>query len=82
MKNNHWQDDKLIRTPEAADLLGVQPGTLKIWRYRGTGPPYHRIGSGSTSPVAYRVSDLMAWLEERRFTSTSAETAEREMGAA
>ena len=28
------------------------------------------------------VSGLMAWLEERRFTSTSAETAERERGAA
>jgi len=82
MKDDDWQDDKLIRTPEAADLLGVKPATLKIWRYRGTGPPYHRIGSGSTSPVAYLVSDLMAWLEDRRFTSTSAETAERERGAA
>ena len=82
MNDSNWQEDKLVRTADAARLLGVQPGTLKIWRYRGTGPPYHRIGSGSTSPVAYRVSDLMAWLEERRFTSTSAETAERERGAA
>ena len=77
---NH--EDRLVRAEEAANLLGVQPGTLKVWRYRGTGPAFHRIGNGSTSPVAYRLSDLMAWLEERRFSSTSAENAAREVGAA
>ena len=82
MNDSDWQHDKLVRTGEAASLLGVKPGTLKVWRFRGTGPAFHRIGTGPTSPVAYRVSDLMAWLEERRFTSTSAETARREIGVA
>ncbi len=82
MNGNSQPDNPLLRTTDAARLLGVKPGTMKIWRYRGTGPAFHRIGSGPTSPVAYSLSDLHTWLEDRRFTSTSAETAARERGAA
>ena len=82
MDGNDWEQDRLLRTPEAAEFLGVKADTLRIWRYRGTSPPYHRLGTGRTSPVGYRVTDLQEWLKERRFTSTSAETAARERGAA
>jgi len=82
MNGNSQPDDPLLRTTDAARLLGIKPATMKVWRHRGTGPAFHRIGSGATSPVAYRFSDLMAWLEERRFTSTSAETAAREIRVA
>ena len=78
MDDHSWEQDKLVRTAEAARLLGVRPNTLKIWRFRGTGPVYHRLGTGPTSPVGYKLGDLAAWLEERRFDSTAAESAARE----
>jgi hypothetical protein len=82
MSGDSQLENLLLRTSEAATFIGVKPTTLKIWRYRGTGPPYHRIGSGPTSPVAYSLADLRAWLDEHRYLSTSAETAAREQGAA
>ena len=82
MNSIDWERERLLRTPEAAAYLGVKPGTLKIWRYRGTGPPYHRMGSGPSSPVGYLITDLRAHRAKGRFHSTSEERAAREQGAA
>lgn len=35
--------DKLLTTREAAELLGVHPGTLENWRAAGEGPPWLRL---------------------------------------
>ena len=50
---------RLLRTEEAAALLGYTPRTLAVWRHRGEGPPHVRI-NGRT--VRYRRSDLEAWI--------------------
>jgi predicted DNA-binding transcriptional regulator AlpA len=66
----------LIPTAEAAEMLGLQPQTLRKWRVKGVGPPYVRFG-GPSGRVAYRRSEIEAWLRARTFESTAAETVAR-----
>lgn len=61
-------DDQVIRTPDAAAVLGMSVQTIEIWRHKGLGPKYVRLG---TRAVGYRLGDLRAWLDERVHQSTS-----------
>lgn len=70
-KENHDDLNGLLREQEAAQLLGFTPRTLQAWRVTGRGPTYIRISSRA---VRYRRSDLIAWTEEHRRTSTSSGT--------
>lgn len=79
---NHVAEENLLTTSEAAEMLRVKPDTMKIWRHRGVGPAFVRMGSGRTSPVVYRLSDIREWITARRFVSTSQETAQREAAGA
>jgi excisionase family DNA binding protein len=54
-------------TPEAAKYAGCSHRTLEKLRQTGGGPVYLKIGRS----VLYRQSDLDAWLEQCRRTSTS-----------
>jgi len=53
----------LLNTREAADVLGVAPGTLEDWRARGTGqgPKWLKVGHA----VRYRLQELEEWIEAR-----------------
>ncbi|HOF41881.1 MAG TPA: helix-turn-helix domain-containing protein [Candidatus Hydrogenedentes bacterium] len=62
--------DKLLRTDEAADYLGLRPCTLETYRTRGGGPVFHRVGRGRGA-IRYRMADLMAFVEAGRSTSTA-----------
>lgn len=64
--------DDLLTTKEAATLYGVKPNTFEIWRHKGRGPPFIRLGDGPCAPVRYVRSVLMEWLASRSFNSTSA----------
>ena len=57
----------LLDTDRAARYLAVQKKTMCNWRTRGDGPPFLRIGRS----VRYSPADLDAWLDARRFHSTS-----------
>src|SRR3569833_1113365 len=57
-----------LRTPEAAEYLGVGESTLEKWRCSGYGPAFARAG---TRIVVYRIADLDAFLAARRVNSTS-----------
>ena len=59
--------DKLLDTNAAASVLGVRPGTLSTWRWRGCGPTYRKVGG----LVKYAMQDLEAWLTAQTRTSTS-----------
>lgn len=62
----------LVTTPQAAEYLGnLKPNTLEIWRIRGEGPRYRKIGR----LVRYAVSDLDAYLEAQTRCSTSQDQA-------
>jgi excisionase family DNA binding protein len=54
--------ESLLSREEVAKLLGVPPKTLAAWAYQGRGPTYYRLGRR----VAYRESELMAWLDTQR----------------
>ncbi len=54
-------NDKLLNTREAAELLGMRPQTLQVWRLRGNvALPVVRIGGA----VRYRRTDLAKYVEE------------------
>ena len=60
--------DRLLSPRQAADFLGLTPRFLEMRRFRGGGPPFIRV---SGRCVRYLSSDLRAWVEDRRRTSTS-----------
>ena len=67
---------QLMSTAQVAEMLGLQPQTLRLWRYHGKGPRYERYG-GSKSRAFYSLSDIHEWLQKRRYGSTSEESAKR-----
>jgi hypothetical protein len=57
----------LLTEDEAAAVVNFQPRTLQLWRVKGGGPPFTKIGRC----VRYHVDDLEQWAAERRRTSTA-----------
>jgi hypothetical protein len=61
------ETDRLVDEREAAAILGgLKPQTLSVWRLKGCGPAFHKIGTR----IRYRLSDLAAYIDGRRCTST------------
>jgi predicted DNA-binding transcriptional regulator AlpA len=60
-------DGNLVRTPEAAAILGLSASTLEKLRLRGNGPKYAKLGRA----CAYSPQDLEAWAAARSRNSTS-----------
>jgi predicted DNA-binding transcriptional regulator AlpA len=58
---------RFLRTPEAADFLGLSSRTLEKHRTYGTGPAYRKLGGR----VVYALDDLKAWADRGAVTSTS-----------
>lgn len=54
---------RLLTAAEVAEFLGVPVNSLKMWRYRRTGPPWLKVGRH----VRYRRGDLERWLDRRAF---------------
>ena len=59
--------EKLLRTGDVANRLGVPAKTLEMWRYRGTGPPFVKLGR----LVRYVESDLEEWVRSGTRTNTA-----------
>lgn len=57
----------LLRTPDAANRLGVSQSYLEKQRCSGAGPRYAKIGR----LVIYREEDLTAWITAHLRNSTS-----------
>ena len=57
-----------MRTPEAARYVTLSESSLTKMRLTGDGPPFVKVGPRA---VAYRKTDLDAWLETRVRRSTS-----------
>ncbi len=53
------QDDLLTST-ETAALLGIKRGTLELWRQKGQGPKFAKLGTASQAHIRYRRSDVIA----------------------
>lgn len=64
--------DDLLTNEEAASLLGIKANTLEIWRHKGKGPPFIKLGDTPQAPVRYLRSKVSEWLAARSFANTSA----------
>jgi excisionase family DNA binding protein len=58
--------ENLMTTREAAERLGLSPGTLENWRAAGKGPTYCRL---SVRTIRYRPEDLDSWLSRESETA-------------
>lgn len=67
--------EDLLDNEQTAAFLGIKPNTLEIWRCRGRGPGFVKLGDTPQAPVRYRLSVLTAWLERQSFACTSAYSA-------
>jgi len=56
-------ENNLLDQGEVAELLGVHPKTLGLWREKGQGPPFIRLGE---KLIRYNVEDVRAWVESQR----------------
>lgn len=52
---------KLLTEAEAADVLRVEPVTLRNWRWRRYGPDHVKVGG----TVLYTAAALSEWIESR-----------------
>jgi hypothetical protein len=64
-------DEPLLTDVEAADVMGITPGTLAVWRCNGDGPEYVKLGRA----VRYTRSAIRKFVSAR--TKTPKSTAER-----
>jgi predicted DNA-binding transcriptional regulator AlpA len=63
---------RLLDSVQTATMLGVTPDTLKKWRCKSRGPKFVKLGDSPQSGVAYDEADVRAFVESRRYDSTSA----------
>ena len=61
---------RILRTPEAAEYVGLSPSTLEKKRLTGDGPRFIRLGGRS---IGYDLSDLNNWLDDQRLASEDSE---------
>lgn len=65
---------RFIRTPQAAEILGIAAATLERWRsQRSDGPPFRKFGTA----VVYDVDELVAWATAHAETPTASRTGRR-----
>jgi predicted DNA-binding transcriptional regulator AlpA len=62
----------LLDNEQTASLLGIKPNTLEIWRHKGKGPRFVKLGHAKQAPIRYQRSAVAEWLEQQSFASTSA----------
>ncbi|WP_423415665.1 helix-turn-helix domain-containing protein [Hyphomicrobium sp. B1] len=65
--------EHFLTPDQAAALIGLSPRTMARFRLSGTGPRYSRVGRR----VRYTRADINAWVESRKFGSTSEEDISR-----
>lgn len=58
---------RIATTKETADYLGLSPRTLEIWRWKGGGPAYLKLGAA----VRYDLNKVDEWTVARTHQNTS-----------
>ena len=61
---------KLLNTREVADLLGISPNTLDIWRTKNRGPRFIKVGRY----VRYQQTDLENFIKDNKRGPSDTET--------
>ena len=55
------QEDRLLSQKELAEMLRVSIEQLRLWRNKGIGPSYFRVGHA----IRYRDVEVERWLREQ-----------------
>lgn len=55
--------EKLIGIKEAAEFLGVRPGTVYYWKFKGIVPCY-KFPTGTKGKVAFKKSELADFINK------------------
>ncbi|ANM31183.1 hypothetical protein ABI59_18815 [Acidobacteria bacterium Mor1] len=64
-ENLQEREEEILTSKEARDLLKI--GRTKLWELtRKNVIPAYRLGSGRTSTLRYKRSELLAWLDQNR----------------
>jgi len=63
--------EQMLDTCELAQMLKVNPQTVRKWRCSGKGPQFLRLGKGRGSRCRYWPSDVEKWAAERCFHNTT-----------
>jgi predicted DNA-binding transcriptional regulator AlpA len=63
-------NENLLNQEHAAEYIGVKPTTLSMWRHKGRGPKYLKIGRS----CFYRSADIEEWLDAQCVIPMPAET--------
>ena len=58
---------QILDPGQVAALLQIPESTLKVWRLAGKGPRHFRAGRH----VRYRLSSVLAWVEEQEAAVTA-----------
>lgn len=69
-KMNHTHTQRRLNTVDAAEYLGVRPGTMEVWRSLGKGPRYIKLGAR----VVYEIADLDAFAASRAVETSDTAT--------
>ena len=65
IKQGSKEDDEILTSREARELLKI--GRTKLWELtRKNVIPAYRLGTGKSSNLRYRRSELLAWLDQNR----------------
>jgi hypothetical protein len=59
--------DRLLRTRDAAKVVGLSPRTMESYRRNGGDPPFVKIRDYA---LRYVLRDLLAWIVARKRTLT------------
>lgn len=57
----------LLTEKQVAEILAIEPATLRRWRWSGSGPRFRKIGSA----VRYHPEDVTAFIDKAARNSTS-----------
>jgi hypothetical protein len=76
-ENSHSSlQDCALKTPNAAEFLGLSPKTLQNWRVMGIGPAFQK-GPGIRGSIRYPISSLNEWRDQHLQFSTSQNRGEK-----
>ena len=53
---------RLLTSKELSEIFGLHDTTLRLWRLRGEGPPFYKVGGKA---VRYDEQKVREWLSDR-----------------
>lgn len=59
--------NELLTTEQLAELLDIKPNTIEIWRLKGVGPRFCKLGR----TVRYKREDVENWINDNIYSNTT-----------